>query len=52
MRATPPIVDRETWQEQIDEVRGSARRRTPVRATRSPPPGDDCRWSRSTRPRR
>jgi hypothetical protein len=37
MTATPPIVDRETWQKQID-ASASGRERTPAR-------GRDCRGS-------
>jgi len=51
MTATPPIVDRETWQEQIDALRVREKAHT-REGTRSPPPGAGCRWSRSTpRPR-
>ena len=51
MTATPPIVDRETWQKEIDTqcVRERARTRE---GTRLPRLAGGCRWSRSTRRRR
>jgi hypothetical protein len=33
----PPVVDRDTWTAQVNELR--VREPTPARATRSPPPG-------------
>ena len=51
MTATPPIVDRETWQKQIDtqRVREKAHTREGMRLPRL---AGGCRWSRSTRRRR
>jgi hypothetical protein len=51
MTATPPIVDRETCQEQIDaqRIRAEAHIRE---GPRSPRLAGRCRWSRSTRRRR
>ena len=51
MTATPTIVDRETWQEQIDALRVREKAHT-REGTRSPRPAGGCPWSRSTRPRR
>jgi len=51
MTAPPPIVDRETWQKQIDtqRVREKAHTREGTRLHRL---AGGCRWSRSTRRRR
>jgi len=48
MTATPPIVDRETCQEQIDAQRVRENAHTRERP-RSPRLAGRCRWSRSTR---
>jgi hypothetical protein len=50
MTATPPIVDRGTWQKQIDTQRVREKAHT-REGTRSSPPAGGCRWSRSTRRR-
>ena len=51
MTATPTIVDRESWQEQIDALRVREKAHTregdAIAAARR-----RLRWSRSTRPRR
>ena len=46
----PPVVDRDTWTAQVNDLRVRETAHT-ARATRSPPPGAGCRWSKST-PRR
>src|SRR5215212_1153619 len=51
MTATPPIVDRETWQKQIDTQRVREKAHT-REGTRLPRLAGGCRWSRSTRRRR
>lgn len=51
MTATPPIVDRETWQYEIDTQRVAGKAHT-REGTRLPRLAGDCRWSRSTRHRR
>jgi hypothetical protein len=43
----PAAVDRATFQAELDGC-GFGRRRTPGKATRSPPPGGACPWSRWT----
>jgi hypothetical protein len=48
MTATPPIVDRETWQKQIDTQRVRERAHT-REGTRLPRLAGGCRWSRSPR---
>jgi hypothetical protein len=47
MTATPPIVDRETWQKQIDTQRVREKAHT-REGTRLPSLAGGCRWSRST----
>jgi len=51
MTATPPTVDRETWQKQIDTQRVREKAHT-REGTRLPRLAGGCRWSRSTRRRR
>jgi hypothetical protein len=51
MTATPPIVDRETWQKQIDTQRVREKAHT-REGTRLPRLAGGCRWSGSTRRRR
>jgi hypothetical protein len=51
MTATPPIVDRETSQKQIDTQRVREKAHT-REGTRLPRLAGGCRWSRSTRRRR
>jgi hypothetical protein len=51
MTATPPIVDRETWQKQIDTQRVREKAHT-REGTRSPRVAGGYLWSRSTRRRR
>jgi hypothetical protein len=48
MTATSPIVDRTTWQKQIDTQRVSEKAHTREGA-RLPRLAGGCRWSRSTR---
>ena len=51
MTAMPPIVDRETWQEQIAALR--LREKVHTREGDAiPRPADGCRWSRSMQRRR
>jgi hypothetical protein len=47
--ALPDVVDRTAFQAELDVIR-VRERRTPVRATRSLPLVDGCRWLRSTPP--
>jgi predicted nucleic acid-binding Zn ribbon protein len=51
MTATPPIVDRETWQKQTDTQRVREKAHT-REETRLPRLAGGSRWSRSTRRRR
>ena len=43
----PQVVDRATFEAELTRLR-RGRRRTPARATRSPPPAGGYRWSRWT----
>ena len=42
-----PVVDRPTFDEQLEVLRAREKTHTPVKGTRSPPPAAGCRWSTS-----